>query len=129
MFRVGAQSPGKIKVVRVIARLNIGGPAIHVTNLSAGLDPRRFESVLVTGTENPGEGSLLAAALARGIRPVVIPEIVGEFSLKPRDFTALVAVYRLMRKERPQIVHTHTAKAGFLGRVAARLCSTATTAR
>lgn len=112
---------GKIKIVRVIARLNIGGPAIHVTTLTAGLDPCRFESLLVTGTENPGEGSLLDAALARGIRPVVIPEIVGEFSLKPRDAKALVALYRLMRTERPQIVHTHTAKAGFLGRLAARL--------
>lgn len=121
MFRVGAQSAGKIKVVRVIARLNIGGPAIHVTTLTAGLDPSRFESLLVTGTENPGEGSLLDAALARGIRPVVIPEIVGEASLKLRDFKALVALYRLMRTERPQIVHTHTAKAGFLGRLAARL--------
>jgi lipopolysaccharide/colanic/teichoic acid biosynthesis glycosyltransferase/glycosyltransferase involved in cell wall biosynthesis len=114
-------STGKIKIVRVIARLNIGGPAIHVTNLSAGLDPSRFESLLVTGTENPGEGSLLNAALARGIRPVVIREIVGEASLKPRDLTALIALYRLMRAERPQIVHTHTAKAGFLGRLAARL--------
>ena len=112
---------GKIKIVRVIARLNIGGPAIHVTNLTAGLDPRRFESLLVTGTENPGEGSLLDAALRRGIRPIVIPEIVGEASLKPRDLKALVALYRLMRTERPQIVHTHTAKAGFLGRLAARL--------
>lgn len=121
MSRVGAKSAGKIKVVRVIARLNIGGPAIHVTALTAGLDPSRFESLLVTGTENPGEGSLMDAALARGIRPVVIAAIVGEASLKPRDVTALVALYRLIRKERPQIVHTHTAKAGFLGRVAARL--------
>ena len=115
------RSTGKIKIVRVIARLNIGGPAIHVTDLTVRLDPSRFESLLVTGTENPGEGSLLDAALARGVRPVVIPEIVGEASLKPRDLTALLALYRLMRRERPQIVHTHTAKAGVLGRLAARL--------
>ncbi len=112
---------GKIKIVRVIARLNIGGPAIHVTNLTVGLDPAHFDSLLVTGTENAGEGSLLDAALARGVRPIVIPDIVGEASFKLRDVKALVALYRLMRTERPKIVHTHTAKAGFLGRLAARL--------
>ena len=114
-------TPGKVKILRVIARMNVGGPAIHVVNLTAGLDPARFHSILVTGTENPGEGSLLDLALARGIEPVVIPEIVGQATLKPRDWRALVALYRLMRRERPHIVHTHAAKPGVLGRLAARL--------
>jgi glycosyltransferase involved in cell wall biosynthesis len=113
--------PGKLKVVRIIARLNIGGPAIHVVNLTAGLDPSRFTSTLVTGTENPGEGSLLDLALARGVSPVVIPQIVGELTLKRRELEAVGALYRLLRAERPHVVHTHTAKAGFVGRVAARL--------
>jgi hypothetical protein len=56
----------KIKVLRVIARLNIGGPAIHVVLLSAGLDRLRFESVLVSSSENPGEGSMLDYALSHG---------------------------------------------------------------
>jgi glycosyltransferase involved in cell wall biosynthesis len=112
---------GKIKIVRVIARLNIGGPAIHVVDLTAGLDPSRFTSTLVTGTENPGEGSLLDLALARGVSPVVIPQIVGELTLKRRELQAVAALYRLLRSERPHIVHTHTAKAGFVGRLAARL--------
>jgi glycosyltransferase involved in cell wall biosynthesis len=107
--------------MRVIARLNVGGPAIHVALLNAGLNSGRFASVLVSGTENPGEGSMLDFALARGVRPVIVPGMVGEASLKPRDATALAALYGLMRRERPHIVHTHTAKAGFLGRVAARL--------
>src|SRR5512143_411669 len=115
------KSSPRIKILRVIARMNVGGPAIHVVNLTAGLDPTRFDSILVTGTENPGEGSLLDLALAHGIEPVVIPEIVGQATLKPRDWKALLALYRLMRRERPHIVHTHAAKPGVLGRVAARL--------
>ena len=115
------KSSSRIKILRVIARMNVGGPAIHVVNLTAGLDPTRFDSMLVTGTENPGEGSLLDLALARGIEPVVIPEIVGQATLKPRDLKALIALYRLMRRERPDIVHTHAAKPGVLGRLAARL--------
>jgi len=120
-LHAGRGSASKVKILRVIARMNVGGPTIHVINLTAGLDPSRFDSILVTGTENPGEGSLLDLALARGIKPIVIPEIVGQATLKPRDLKALIALYRLIRRERPHIVHTHAAKPGVLGRLAARL--------
>jgi len=110
-----------IRIVRVISRLNVGGPSLHVTALTAGLDPARFKSTLVTGTENPGEGSMLDLAEDCGIKPVVIPEMVGEAQLKGRDAKAIVKLYGLLRAQRPHIVHTHTAKAGFLGRIAARL--------
>jgi glycosyltransferase involved in cell wall biosynthesis len=111
----------RIKILRIIGRLNVGGPAIHVVSLTEGLDPDRYQSLLVAGSENEAEGSMLDFALSHGVQPTVIPEIVTDFRLAPRDAKALWKLYSLMRKERPHIVHTHTAKAGFLGRVAARL--------
>jgi len=92
-----------------------------VVNLTAGLDPARFEQLLVVGSENHAEGSMLDFALSHGVQPTVIPEIVTAFNLAPRDAKALIKLFTLMRLERPHIVHTHTAKAGFLGRLAARL--------
>src|SRR2546426_12560152 len=91
----------KVKILRVIARLNIGGPAIHVVNLTVGLDPTRFEQLLVVGTESPEEGSMLDYALSRGVQPFIVPEIVTQFSLTPRDVKALVKLYRLMRRQQP----------------------------
>ena len=112
---------GEIKVLRIIGRLNVGGPAIHVVNLTSALEAARYDQLLVVGSENPAEGSMLDYALSHGVQPHVIPEIVTDFSLGMRDAKALVKLYSLIRREKPHIVHTHTAKAGFLGRVAARL--------
>jgi len=111
----------KIKIVRVIARLDIGGAPLHVVELGTGLNRDRFESVLVAGVENPGERSLLDYVERRGIHPLIIPEIVGEANFGWRDVVAIAKVYRVLKRENPHIVDTHTAKAGFVGRIAARL--------
>ncbi len=110
----------KLKVIQVIARLNIGGPAIHTVLLAQRLDPERFETKLVTGLEGPAEGSMRDWAVSQGVMPVVIPELGRE--IQPlADQKVLLKLYRLFRQEKPDVVHTHTAKAGFVGRLAARL--------
>jgi len=109
-----------IRIVRVIARLNVGGPAIHVSLLTEKLGPPRYQSTLVCGNIAPGEGDMTYFAKQRGVQPVVIPEL-GR-SLHPlRDTVTVWKLYRLLHRLRPDVVHTHTAKAGFVGRVAARL--------
>ena len=109
-----------VRVARVIARLNIGGPAQHAILLAAGLDRARFVTTLVTGVVSRGEGDFSGLAHARGVNPVVVPEL-GRAIHPARDLTALIKLVRLFRALRPDIVHTHTAKAGTLGRLAARL--------
>jgi len=108
-----------VRVARVIARLNIGGPAQHAILLAAGLDRTRFATTLVTGVVGRGEGDFSGMAHARGVDPVVIPEL-GRAIHPARDLMALIKLVRLFRALRPDIVHTHTAKAGTLGRLAAR---------
>lgn len=112
-------APERVRVVRVIARLNIGGPAIHATLLHARLDPMRFSSTLVTGTEEAGEGNYLELH-GRRADVEVIPDLGRE--IRPlQDLRTLWRLTRLMRRVRPHIVHTHTAKAGAVGRLAAML--------
>ncbi|MBI4839345.1 MAG: glycosyltransferase family 4 protein [Nitrospirae bacterium] len=109
-----------IKIIRIIARLNIGGPAIHTILLSSELDKLGYKTILVKGTEGLREGSMTDLAESKGIKPVVIPELGREIGLK-NDLIAFYKLYKLIKNEKPDIVHTHTAKAGTLGRLAARL--------
>jgi len=114
------QSRRPMRIARIIARLNVGGPGQHAISLSAGLDPARFVTTLITGTVGPREGDLTAEARTRGVTPVVIPEL-GRRIHPTHDLVALGKLVTLFRRLRPDLVHTHTAKAGTLGRVAARL--------
>jgi glycosyltransferase involved in cell wall biosynthesis len=114
------ESDRKIKVLRVIARLNMGGPALHVAYLTAGLRKRGYDTTLVAGTLARGEDSMAFVAAGLDVDVVRIDELGREIS-PLRDLLATVQLARLIRRERPQILHTHTAKAGTVGRVAALL--------
>ncbi|MCI0514060.1 glycosyltransferase [candidate division KSB1 bacterium] len=86
--------------------------------LSLHLNPTHFETLLISGAPAAGEKSRIADLQQKGIRVATIQEMTR--ALNPgRDLRALLALYRLIKREQPQIVHTHTAKAGALGRLAA----------
>jgi glycosyltransferase involved in cell wall biosynthesis len=117
--------PGRpIKVLRVIARLNVGGPALHVAYLTAGLADRGYDTTLVAGTVGRGEESMAFIADAKGVRVEVIDELHRNIS-PLRDARAILRLAQLIRRERPTILHTHTAKAGAVGRLAALLAGPA----
>lgn len=109
-----------VRVLRVIARMNVGGPAFHVGILSGRLDRSRYQTLLLTGSLGAGEGSLEAVADRYGVQRRRVDALAPELS-PLSDLRALAALVRVMRAWRPDIVHTHTAKAGTLGRLAARM--------
>jgi len=108
-----------MRVLRIIARLNVGGPARHVVWLSEGLTKDGVETLLVTGTVPPGEDDMSDFAAAHGVTPHMIPSMSRELS--PRDVVSIWKLWRLMVRFRPDVVHTHTAKAGAVGRIAGLL--------
>ncbi|MBW2354286.1 MAG: glycosyltransferase [Deltaproteobacteria bacterium] len=112
------QTGYRIKVVRFIARLNIGGPSIHVYLLMRGLDKKRFESILVTGKISTQEGdmSYLFDNFPEA-RPIIIKQLQREIS-PLMDLRAFFQILRILARENPDIVHTHTAKAGTSARLA-----------
>lgn len=109
-----------LRVMRLIARLNVGGPARHVVWLHEALAAgEEFTPLLVTGTLPPGEVDMRTFAAAHGVTPIIVPSMSREMS--PRDLVAVWDVWRLMVRLRPDVVHTHTAKAGAVGRLAGLL--------
>lgn len=110
-------------VIRIVTRLNVGGPARHAMTLTARVDPRRFRSLLVTGQSDAREGDWGPRASAQGIRVIRIPQL--RRSLHPvADLIALTQLMQLVWRERPVLIHTHMAKAGALGRLTGVLYNT-----
>jgi glycosyltransferase involved in cell wall biosynthesis len=110
----------RLKVLRVIARLNVGGPARQAALLHRELRARGFDTVLAYGSVGDDEASLENLLDDDDPTACKIPEL-GRHIRPLSDVSAFLELLRLVFRERPDIVHTHTAKAGTLGRVAAAL--------
>jgi hypothetical protein len=113
---VRSGTENRIKIIRIIARLNVGGPARHVVWLTKELQDGEFQSVLLTGTVPAGEEDMSYFAAENNVHPIFIEQMSRELS--PKDAISLWKVYRQIKREKPDIIHTHTAKAGTIGRVA-----------
>lgn len=109
-----------VKILRLFSRLNVGGPSVHVVLVTAGLRQRGYETRLVVGRESKTEGNMYYLAERYGVTPLVLPEL-GRAIHPMDDAVAFMKIFRLIREFRPDIVHTHTAKASVLGCIAARL--------
>ena len=110
---------GPVRVLRVIARMNVGGPAWQSSVLTRGLVEHGFETRLLTGQVDGGEADFVS--LRDPELPVVEIEGLGRSLRMGGDLRAFVAIIREIRRFNPHIVHTHTTKAGVVGRIAAML--------
>lgn len=112
------QSP--IQLVQIIDRLNVGGPTPYLLFLSRALESRGYRSTVVKGQVASGEAEMVDVIRRSGIQPLEMPGF-SRAIVPIRDIRVLVALYRLLRRVRPEIVHTHKSKAGVVGRIAAWL--------
>jgi glycosyltransferase involved in cell wall biosynthesis len=113
---------GQLRVLSIITRLNIGGPATHVTVADRGLRARGWDTLLAFGTVEPDEAEVdvasldvpfaRVASLGRPVRPVA-------------DLRAAASIASLIRRHRPDVIHTHLSKAGLIGRSVAMITTPA----
>lgn len=110
-------APQPVRVTRVITRLNIGGPSIQATRLTSALDAHGFDTRLLHGRLGEGEGDM-SYLIAPGADARFVPTLCRPLS-PIDDLRTLWRLYRELRAWKPAVVHTHMAKAGLLGRLAA----------
>jgi glycosyltransferase involved in cell wall biosynthesis len=109
------------RILRITNRFNLGGPTYNVTYLTRYLAPE-FETMLVGGQKEESEASSDFILEQNGIKPIIIPEM--KRSINPmNDIAAYKHIKKLIKDFKPHIVHTHAAKAGALGRMAAFSCN------
>jgi glycosyltransferase involved in cell wall biosynthesis len=114
---------GAHKVLHIITRLIVGGAQENTMFTAALLDPTRYQVDVVSGPQTGSEGSLIEEVRNRGIPLAIVPELVRQIA-PFKDLVALVKIYRMIRKNQYHVVHTHSSKAGIIGRLAAFLART-----
>jgi glycosyltransferase involved in cell wall biosynthesis len=108
------------RVLRIINRFNVGGPTYNAANLTRDLAPE-YETLLAGGVPLPDEAHSGYILDQIGVKYLEIPEMSRSISIKD-DWKAFTRIRKLIKDFRPDIVHTHAAKAGALGRLAAWTC-------
>lgn len=112
-----------ISVMHLITRLIVGGAQENTLYTAALLDPARYKVQVISGAQTGSEGSLIEEARQQGIPLGILPELVRQIS-PLKDLQALIKLYRLLQREPYQVLHTHSSKAGILGRLAGHLAGT-----
>lgn len=110
----------KIKIVRIINRFNIGGPTYNATFLTRFLSDE-FETILIGGVPDKDEEDSLHILDKYGVTPIVIESLKREPNFQS-DRKAYREIKKIISEFKPDIVHTHAAKAGAIGRMAAKSC-------
>lgn len=113
-------STDKIKILRIINRFNIGGPTYNATFLTKFLSDK-YQTILLGGLPEKGEADSLHVLKQYHIEPILIPELKRTPNLWS-DFRAFLKIRKIIKQEKPSIVHTHASKAGMVGRLAAWSC-------
>lgn len=109
----------RVRVLQVITRLIVGGAQELAMFTAALLDPARYEASMLSGPQTGPEGEIISEVRARGIPLTILPDLVREVH-PVKDLLALAKLTRFIRRGRYHVVHTHSSKAGVLGRLAAR---------
>lgn len=108
------------KILRILNRFNVGGPTYNVAYLTKYLS-NEYTTVLIGGEREESEASSEYILKELDIPYTIVPDMKRSISLK-NDIKALREIISIIKKEKPDIVHTHASKAGMLGRLAAKIC-------
>jgi glycosyltransferase involved in cell wall biosynthesis len=114
-----ATSAERIKVVHIVTRMNTGGVAVLIGNLMTGLDPDRFDLTLITGSCDATEEDYLEK-IATSIPYIKVESL--QRAISPRqDLLTFINLWKILTEIKPDVIHTHTSKAGLIGRLVSRL--------